>query len=51
MTTRDPDDAQIEVAIASLNAVLALEAALPAVGVASALVPVPIEIDADDRSV
>ena len=51
MTTRDPDDAQIEVAIASLNAVLALEAALPAVGAASALVPVAIEIDADDRSV
>ena len=51
MTTRDPDDAQIEVAIASLNAVLALEAALPEVGAVSALVPVPIEIDADDRSV
>ncbi len=51
MTTRDPEDAQIEVAIASLNAVLALEAALPEVGVASALIPVAIEIESDEPSI
>lgn len=48
MTTRDPDDAQIEVAIASLQAVLALEAAMPAKAAATGLVPVEIEADSDD---
>jgi uncharacterized protein YqhQ len=32
LTTRDPDDAQIEVAIAALNHVLAMEAAPAAIG-------------------
>lgn len=41
LTTRDPEDAQIEVAIAALNTVLALEAALPA----AARAPVGVEAD------
>jgi uncharacterized protein YqhQ len=48
LTTRDPDDGQIEVAIAALNAALAYEAAMPAeVPAAGALEAVPVELPAD----
>jgi uncharacterized protein YqhQ len=41
MTTRDPDDGQIEVAIAAMNAVLAAEAAVPEHGAVPAAIPLP----------
>jgi uncharacterized protein YqhQ len=43
MTTRDPDDSQIEVAIAAMNAVLAAEASVPAQDGAPAPVQIPID--------
>jgi uncharacterized protein YqhQ len=44
MTTADPDDDQIEVAIAALEAMLAAEEALPA----GAMVPVPVTAAAEE---
>lgn len=43
LTTRDPDDAQIEVAIAALESVMALEASLPEYGAVPVGVPVEPE--------
>jgi uncharacterized protein YqhQ len=43
MTTRDPDDTQIEVAIAAMNAVLAAEASVPADDGAPAPVQIPFD--------
>lgn len=45
MTTRDPDDAQIEVAIAAMAGAIAAEAALPAVAPAPALANAEVEAD------
>jgi uncharacterized protein YqhQ len=54
LTTRDPDDGQVEVAIAALNRVIAYESTLAAANagsVSASGVPasVPVEIDSDDR--
>lgn len=46
MTTRDPDDDQIEVAIAALNGVIAFDMALPE---AVASVSLPVELPVEDR--
>ncbi len=45
LTTRDPDDAQIEVAIAALNAALIAESAPAKVTVSGTLVPIEVELD------
>jgi uncharacterized protein YqhQ len=45
MTTRDPDDDQIEVAIAAMNAVLAAEAAMPEGERETAPATLPVHID------
>jgi uncharacterized protein YqhQ len=41
LTTRDPDDGQIEVAVAALNALLAVEATVPGTQ------PVPVEVESE----